>query len=1467
MEPEEYKPGFNVLVDNPEEPSPLSFEMYEEHKQDEPLSLGPVEVVPAPSQGLQTYFEQSLERGMSSILQDLDGGMYEELSYDANLKTEQMRKDRAQQKFEDILSRQEDPSSAFPQLEDVSEDLFFWEHLAPEVGPLLENTPEMNELEKRKLDAIFAAQRIVQERLMDQPWYKDLGDFGDLALSSGPQNVLGFITGPGGETFEGAGELRMLAREFSDLLVRGLTKEEFEQEANAILDRVEEAGFFTDDNIWYLAGFLDMAAGGGENFESDLETVFQGLDVVGSGVPLIGVLGQFLYKAPRALHAASTLKNFRRAADATVQAVEEGAESLAAEAGSVSLINPSHVADTMLTSPDLVVRRQLEANNAALQYVKDSPWGQLLDEDQLELATKEWTALIKERNEDFINVTPEENYDIAFDDLGNPLGVVVLGKGGGGQGWKVERYAQQFADKHGGRVSSQMVEGETRYFVVQEYNLPTEGFADLLDVKEVATGFFSQIFSSNYREPAILDALAKRGEAQISRNLRTLGRAYIRARDKLSRGPNGMKEKDMVNGVMADLRDDPNKASPIPLTEGMFIRRHVDKYGVAPSKDAIEYYHALQALNDTDYYIQADIILKEAVNNREEMVRLDGEYYWSKEVTDEVGQNVDVYDPATGRIRKRQPDDKVYEVKDGEYQPQGVGAVGYVAGPNLTTRRLYHSDVLSYNPGGHRTFAGVYEHFIKQDVDIELKTGRTGRPVSRTFMATRTQKEGDLAVRQINNIVDAINSGKGDAYVNSVIASNRSWNLQLEDLSDFRKFMSRYGMDATKRVLRVEDSGMTAAEKAKMSSGKSTFYQTGASGARARKEIPLAEFGGASMRTLDPTRAIERGFAKTIARKGTQTYDFRATNAWVNFVKKNPQYIDNYEQVKNLPPRAFMAQAVPSRLTKEGRALRKMQAQINFRLSNTTSRIAAENQLLRRISEFVYDKGGKKLSRILDWASTGDPVGFIRSIAFHTKLGMWNPDQYYVQGNQLMNIIGIGTASIGPKNTMQAMLAVQPLRLALVENIPDAALRRIAKMQSSFTSIAEDDFIKLAEWIKKSGRNVIDNQVVEENAAPSFLGKGRLVESSMFFFREGELMARLGAAAVNFLERKAKYGTEDIFSDRVTNAMIARQDVLTASMTSAAAAPWQKSALALPLQFLTYNVRMMEQILTSKILTPKERASLLFTHVLAYGGAAIPGVGWFMDTQAEGGLVDKTDPMYDLARYGMLDYFLSELTGEETALSSRLSVGDGLFQLLMDTGEESLIETAIGPGGQIGWDGAVAFNSMLKNVFAGKFNHLEYDWHKMARIVSTYDKGYKFWMAHKYGQLISRKSGSLLRDDLSGMEAVLLGLGITQKEDKEAWDAFDVLKYEDRAFSRTVKRVKEIDGIVNRLVEDGKIEEAAVFVEEIGAHLELLNPENRRKLLFIIRDETTMYKSITMDMIEAYQPMNAQRLRELANGQ
>lgn len=1419
--------------------------------------IGPAEttpsVSPALSDQLVAYYSTALNKDRDSVALDMESGSFPILRNEASQKADANTSQRASIFVENLLT--EKPEDAQEKLNTLREGLVFGNYIAPDVAALLNENSDMSAFEKRVIERAFAAQRIIEEKREQSSegiisgigYWLDSG-FSDLV--HGPLGAASELTGVGGETLEGAGQLIGLAQEAAELLQQDITPEDFEQQFKDILDRVADAGLFSEENPFYLESFLQMVREGGVGFESNLARVFQVADIAALGVTsLAGNTGSLSRSMSR-------VAAREQAKDIVVELGEAGVDNgVLTEGTSVKALQVADPDREYYSAPELTAMRELEANNSALDAVKKYDWGSFVDPDIFEAKKAEWLVKIQEASKGYKR--HEMNYDIRVGTSGNIIGTAVLGNRSGSP-YKTLNAAQKFADRIGGEVLEQITEGKTQFVVRKEWDIPTQGFTDTTDLKEVASGFLSGIMSTTARTTVKLDAMLKRGEAQAVKAMRDLGKDYKKALKGVSKS-----EINNVDELFRQLRDDPlENWRREALTTPEFSKKYLQMFGAEPSSNVVKYFESARDISDVDYFLNADQMLKEAINNKETMVRLDGQYYRAKVVTPDADEAVYNMDGKSLHLMSDLDENTiVYEIKDFAYEPEGVGKVRYVVG-DLTTRRMYHTDVMPYNVGGHRKYTDPYNFYIKQDGrEVKLAGGATFDAKPSTFMTVRTEKEAKLAVDQFNNIVEAIQNNLPKSKVNEVIARNNNWNTSIEDIADFQSFVDEFNLAIDRKINYAGDNEPLVGQSFAGNTTIGSSFRNGLAVSKARGTRPLLGYGGEELDTLAPTKAIERGFAQSLARKGDQRYLFNAINGWIKAARKEGAILNDNDLI-GLAPKVAMDRAELSKQTEVGKALFRERETIRYRLSNTTAQVAAEKSFLTAMADFAYKKGWNKTGKGFDKLSMKDPVGFMRAMAFHAKLGLFAVDQVYVQASQLINVAGIVSANIGPQGAVRSMLAVAPLRLALVEEIPQAALTRIAKLQSPFTGISPDDFIQLRDWVKHTGRNVVDKTVVEENNAVGSIVGNQILDYGQVFFREGELIARLGAAAANLLERRAKYPNEDIFDTRVVDKMIHRQDILTASMTSASAAPWQRSLLALPLQFTTYHVRMAEQLFTEGLLTKGEKVSLGLTHLFAYGTAAVPVAGYLQDRMGYEGAVDPSTGLYDVVRYGALDATLSALSGEETALSSRLAVGEGLFDLFMKTGEESLLEIAIGPSGSIGLEFAKATNSMIKNVFTGQFEYLSYDWNRFARNVTAYDRAYSLWMAQRYGVYVSRKSEDVLLDDMSSVEGVLKGLGIPLEEQELMWTTVGNMMFDKKMLDKSIKEIQRLDNIASRLINEGDTEGASKVMEDIGAMIQVHTPAEQDKIMFRLRQTLTIHENTIRMLIKKGHPEIANKLQE-----
>jgi hypothetical protein len=1284
---------------------------------------------------LSDYYSTALDKPREEVIRDLQSNFYPMLREEASRKADATSEASFSNAIANILVDQPNNEEAIRQINDLRQNLTFGNYIAPDVAAILSQDNEMSAIQKSLIERVIAADRILQAKVSEssEGITATVGYFVDAALSSLVQSPLGGlaeVTGIGDETFEGAGQLIELAQETANLLFQDVSAEEFERRFTEVLDRVADAGLFSQSNPMFVADFIALVQEYGVGNEARWQRAMQVLDIVEPTLYLDIARGSY-----RGIGAAlampttiSKIGSSFKAKDLLVTAVEGGArQELSAANTAVAAMSPARIDRGYFSGPELATMRELEVNNAALAFIKESNWGSMVD-----------PVIVEARRQEFITETREAlagyprhelNYDIYTDPMSNLVGVGYFGTRNGTP-YLARKGAEDFAAKVGGEVVEQLHEGKTKYVVKREYLIPTEGLADETNVADLASSVLASILSTTARTTKDLDAMIKRGESQSVRVMKELGNSYSKVRRKVKR-----QEIVNVDTLFRQLRDDPSENwRREPLTRDEFEVLYYRKYQVEPRPEVVDYFVALRDLSDVDYFINADALLKQAANEREVMVELDGAWYRAR-----PAKQLDADDPvfivgdsSLSKYSDLDPERAViYELKDAAYSPGSVGNVLYVVNDTFKTRRLHHTDVLGYNVGGHRKYMEPWEFYIKQDDrKIKLAGGKEVNSKPLTFMAVRTEAEAVAVKTQFNNIVAAIKEGFSDTKLTRVVRENNAWNTSIENIDQFRRFTEERGLDPTKEINFGGDAEPLRGAFAGENTLGDSFY-SGLNASKRRGSRPLLGFGGDELESLDPSAAIQRGFTQTVSKRGEMNYLFNAVTGWLKAAEK-AGVITNQADLIGMSPVSKLRNAKLSKVGETAQALLNDKNTILYRMSAATPTQQMESRAMRRMANFVYGKGSKKIAKAIDWAVDKDPIGFLRWVAFTAKLGMFAVEQVWVQSSQLLNAVAITSRNLGVAEATRGMLGVTPLAISLIKGIPDSALNHIAKTQAPFTGISPDEFLALRRWIEQTGRNVVNRTAIEENNPAGALTGNKFFEYGQVFFNMGETFARLGAASMNFKEWRKAYPNapvEDIFSDAVTNRMIHRQDVLTASMTAASAAPWQRSALALPFQFTTFHVRMMEQIFGNRILDSQERVRAALGQVILYGAAGVPAAGFVMDRMGYQEQLDVNDPLYKVVRYGALDAVVSGLTKEETVLASRLAVGEGLFDLLTDLKNEAIWEVAVGPGGTITYDFTTAMASMMKNIFRGEFDYVSYDWKRFARNITSYDRAYSLQQA------------------------------------------------------------------------------------------------------------------------------------------
>lgn len=413
-----------------------------------------------------------------------------------------------------------------------------------------------------------------------------------------------------------------------------------------------------------------------------------------------------------------------------------------------------------------------------------------------------------------------------------------------------------------------------------------------------------------------------------------------------------------------------------------------------------------------------------------------------------------------------------------------------------------------------------------------------------------------------------------------------------------------------------------------------------------------------------------------------------------------------------------------------------------------------------KIIDWAFDKGGPK-SKLYKVASERllptieDPTVFFRSIAFHTKLGLFNPKQLFLQSQILTNI-----SSIMPKEAFPA-LAAHNLSYGLFLNPRPNMLKeadaRLAKFgwQKGWFEEAHKAGLD-SGWFDVGG----DAAVLDKLSDPSLTkgAVGSFLDTGLAFFKKGEQIGRVTAWHAAYLAWKKANPTKTLRRQDMTELMVRARD-LTANMTRDQNAWWQRGIASVPTQFWGFQMRMMEQLISPRSrLTRMERARLFAGISLMYGVDVGFGSGvgvWPIHEEVkkylmESGLNEIIDEniFLETLRDGILSTSIEMLTGVDFDTKSFGPAGlpaikdlvrqDGDWYDIFGGASASIIMDIL--------SGAMPFLEINRSVEPDVYNVID-----VLKNVSTVNNAVKLYKALNTGKWLTNNETYL--GDISAQEA------------------------------------------------------------------------------------------------------------------
>jgi hypothetical protein len=573
---------------------------------------------------------------------------------------------------------------------------------------------------------------------------------------------------------------------------------------------------------------------------------------------------------------------------------------------------------------------------------------------------------------------------------------------------------------------------------------------------------------------------------------------------------------------------------------------------------------------------------------------------------------------------------------------------------------------------------------------------------------------------------------------------------------------------------------------------------------------------------LDPLHSMQDGMRNIVRNTVMDDTKKFALRTWIN--EFGDLFDVPIEQVKKDPTFYFFNGNLRQNVTDQAklqRALASKKSLENFFGIYKESRGRFDifkNKLLDSVFERLGQGAADKLDTYL---MTGrNPFKVARAFAFHTKMGFFNPRQYFMGLQTIMHSsLIVGDPKIAYQGSFGYMLSN-----ALRANNSDQFRKFVNSAANKVLGFKGDEFLESHDAARKAGIDIIEGEhVFQDNYNDYKLfqsNAGIFLDKGLGPFRAGDRANRMAAWHMAYLEwRKANPNVklEQSGLDWILN----RHEILTNNMTRKSSSPIQQNQLgSFITQFWGYNMRLTEAFIGTE-LTAMERWRLIAGYAAMYGvnglqsaampinigSAALQAVG-FEPTVPYGGLGGSTDfnkdtlaymqktgdNSFDFAVQGMLGLALEAITGEKTNVSSSFGPGamaqfaetaEGRIELINFFASSSIIADA--------YKNAVPFVKDLYGIFNGEFNtkRTMQDFIRSISVISTVsnlEKAYTILTEN----VRRAKDGRYQEGDVDAVNAALQLLGITGLDYEKVMTEFSIGDRIDRLVEKHLKEYKAL---------------------------------------------------------------------------
>lgn len=451
------------------------------------------------------------------------------------------------------------------------------------------------------------------------------------------------------------------------------------------------------------------------------------------------------------------------------------------------------------------------------------------------------------------------------------------------------------------------------------------------------------------------------------------------------------------------------------------------------------------------------------------------------------------------------------------------------------------------------------------------------------------------------------------------------------------------------------------------------------------------------------------------------------------------------------------------------------------------------HELSQKISDGMSDWLGPKgadAAVVPQWllGQTKSPVRILRSVAYHTKIGLFAVPQLLTQSQTYFTIAALAPRS-AVSGTLGAMLhqwsrfAKSPEFINLLDdyatrlNIPGFHAWKPGEFKEAMQELDRRGFANVGDEY-----STLDTQLRHKFVKSEW---GSFLDLGTMFFKMAEQNVRYGAWYTAYKEYKALSPLVKTMGKADWDRVLDRADTMSGNMTRASASILQSGPLSLTGQFLTYQMHLSELFWGKRIeplgSTVTQRNLARFRMYMTYatifglpGGIGLTGIpaGQAIREAAERNGYNVGDNwLSSMVMEGLPSYFLAWATGGGDAQKGNFynfgdRVGAGGFNQLNEALDSNVSWWQLlgGASTSIGvnmWKDSTGWRRSMASMMTGKTGDEAFpmtidDWVDLFKEVSSVSQTWKATTAIQYGKWMSKNEN--YQADVSKGNAIFMAL-------------------------------------------------------------------------------------------------------------